>query len=46
MLDVDHLSAPADKKEDEKPDLVLPVLRFPTWYLVQPANNRPFPYEG
>lgn len=34
MLDVDHFrSAPADKKEDEKPDLVLPVLRFPTWYL-------------
>ena len=34
MLDVDHFrSAPADKKEDRKPNLVLPVLRFPTWYL-------------
>jgi hypothetical protein len=33
MLDVDHFrSAPAAKNEDGKPKLVLPVLRFPTWY--------------
>lgn len=34
MLDVDHFrSAPAAKNEDGKPNLVLPLLRFPSWYI-------------